>query len=106
MTMLLAAPKPLTLNVQPQIALAPHDLQVRLHVVRAPENRTLAWACDSIDGMRASSEIPLDGDRSPTSFERWVKAASAGDYECRAVLLRQGATPLYAPPVYVHLLAP
>jgi hypothetical protein len=103
--MLAMATKPITLTVDPRIGMAPHDLHVRLHILRAPENRMIMWACEG-ENLSTASEIPVEGENSPAAFERWITRAPAGEYECRAALIRQGFAPIYAPPVHVELMAP
>ena len=86
----------LSISETPAQSFEPAYVRVRIHVDKAPENRLLAWACDSGDGMRFSSEIQLDGENAQQTFVIDRKDVTGGEYECVAALARQGMQPIYA----------
>jgi hypothetical protein len=82
----LIAGQRLALRVSPAVALAPAFVTVRITIEPSDNNRMLNIEVDSSTYHR-SSEIPLDGRRTPrlTVFE--VKDLPTGLYEVRAVLV-------------------
>jgi hypothetical protein len=100
----MAMPKPVSIKAYPAQSFAPATIRITLHVERAPENRSVVWGCESLDGMSSHSEIPLEGENSQATFEKYLKDVSAGDYECRAGVARQGLEPVYASPVVFHVI--
>src|ERR1700741_3302353 len=79
----------LNLAVSPSHAFAPALLRVQVRIAPSVENRTLEIIADSATFYR-SSEIQLEGDRSPATFNLEIKAVPEGDYRVVGIL-RDGA---------------
>ena len=79
----------LKLAVSPAHAFAPALLRIQVRIAPSVENRTLEIIADSATFYR-SSEIQLEGDRSPATFSLEIKAVPEGDYRVVGIL-RDGA---------------
>ena len=79
----------LKLAVSPAHAFAPALLRIQVRIAPSVENRTLEIIADSATFYR-SSEIQLEGDRSPATFNLEIKAVPEGDYRVVGIL-RDGA---------------
>jgi hypothetical protein len=79
----------LKLTVSPAHAFAPALLRIQVRIAPSVENRTLEMIADSATFYR-SSEIQLEGDRSPATFNLEIKAVPEGDYRVVGIL-RDGA---------------
>lgn len=71
------AGKPVSITVNPMIALSPAVLTIQVHVPRNAENRMLR--IEASDQLFVS-EIPLDGEQSETVFTRTWTATEEGSY--------------------------
>ena len=79
----------LTIKVSPAFSSrAPGSLHVRVRVEPHPDNRLLEIIADS-EQFGRTSQIQLDGDESPITFERDLHELPGGDYEVTAVLRDQ-----------------
>lgn len=83
---LLAAPAgagdQLNLRVSPEVSFAPSNLTVRATVEKHAGNRALEIVAESEEFFR-SSEVPLDGERSPRVTMFAFRQVPAGAYEIR-----------------------
>ncbi len=85
----LDADEPLRLELTPSIARAPADLVVRVSVAAAAENRSLKVIAESSDFYR-SSEVSLDGDRTPPLNVFEFRKLPVGLYQVTGVLVGTG----------------
>ena len=92
MAMPLHGSDPLRISVSPAYSYAPSTLKVRLTVEPSADNRAVEIIADSADFYR-SSEINLDGDRAPPTFELNFRHVPGGDYQVVAVLKDQAGRP-------------
>ena len=83
---LAAAGDPLSLRVNPTVAIAPTMLAIRVSVAPQPGNRALEIVVDSADFYRAS-RVQLDGDRGPVTNSMQIDSVPAGDYEVTATII-------------------
>jgi hypothetical protein len=79
------------IRVSPAIALGPTDLRVQFMFERSPDNRSLRITADG-DDYFSSSEVTLDGDRSPGVRFMLFRSVPPGSYELRGELLGPGGT--------------
>ena len=79
----------LKLAVSPAHSFAPALLRIQVRIAPSVENRSLEIIADSATFYR-SSEIQLEGDRSPATFNLEMKAVPEGDYRVVGIL-RDGA---------------
>jgi hypothetical protein len=75
----------LTIAVSPAQSFAPAFLRVRIRVDPNAENRSLEVIADSGDFYR-SSEIQLEGNRSPATFQIELRDVPEGEYRVLGVL--------------------
>jgi hypothetical protein len=75
----------LTIAVSPAQSFAPAFLRVRIRVDPHADNRSLEVIADS-GGFYRSSEIQLEGDRSPATFEIQLRDVPQGEYRVLGVL--------------------
>jgi hypothetical protein len=76
----------LSMRVSPTISFAPANLVIQTRVEPDTANRGIEVVAESIDFYR-SSEIQLEGDRSPRTVTFEFRSLPAGEYEVRAVVL-------------------
>ena len=79
----------LKLAVSPAHSFAPAFLRIQVRVAPSVENRSLEIIADSATFYR-SSEIQLEGDQSPATFNLEIKAVPDGTYRVVGIL-RDGA---------------
>ena len=79
----------LRMTVSPTYAFAPAVLKVQIRIDPNAENRSLEVIADS-GGFYRSSEIQLEGERSPAAISIDVRDVPEGDYQVLAIL-RDGA---------------
>jgi len=77
--------EPLTLAVSPAQSFAPAVLRVRIRVEPSVANRSLEVIADSGDFYR-SSEIQLEGDRSPATMNIELRGVPVGNYRVVGIL--------------------
>jgi hypothetical protein len=77
--------EPLTLAVSPAQSFAPAVLRVRIRVEPSVANRSLEVIADSGDFYR-SSEIQLEGDRSPATMNLELRGVPVGNYRVVGIL--------------------
>jgi hypothetical protein len=70
----------MAMTVTPAQGFAPSPLRVRVTIEPGAENRSLIVTADSGAFFR-SSEIPLEGDRAPRTFELEFRNVPAGEYD-------------------------
>ena len=75
-----------TLKVSPAKSFAPASMLIRARIEPSAANRSLAIIADGENFYR-SSEIPLEGEQAPKTFELALKNLPGGDYGVYAVLL-------------------
>ena len=75
----------LTMAVSPAHAFAPALLRIRVHIEPSVDNRSLEVIADSAAFYR-SSEIQLEGDRSPATFTLEFRQVPEGTYRVVGVL--------------------
>lgn len=75
----------LRLAVSPAQSIAPANLNIRARVVPNVENRTLEIVAESGDFYR-SSQIPLEGERAPTTTLLEFRGLPGGEYVVTAVV--------------------
>jgi hypothetical protein len=73
------------MQVSPSVARAPADLVVRISVEAAADNRFLLVVAESADFYR-SSEIPMDGERTPPLSVFEFRSLPSGTYRVTGVL--------------------
>jgi hypothetical protein len=76
----------LRIAVTPAFSHAPSSLRVRVKVDPHPDNRLLQIVADS-EHFSRSSDIQLDGDESPITFQREMRDVPGGVYDVKAVLV-------------------
>jgi hypothetical protein len=76
----------LNIAVSPIYSTAPSVVRVRIRVEPNPENRVLEIIADSEDFYRRS-DVQLDGDQAPTTFQLEFPDVPGGEYEVKAVLI-------------------
>jgi hypothetical protein len=77
--------EPLRISVSPAHSFAPTNLSVRARIVPNAENRILEIVAESVDFYR-SSQIPLEGERSPSTFILQFRGLTGGEYVVSAFL--------------------
>jgi len=75
----------LKLAVSPAHSFAPAFLRIQVRIAPSVENRSLKIIADSATFYR-SSEIQLEGDRSPATFNLELKAVPEGAYRVVGIL--------------------
>ena len=75
-----------TLKVTPEKSFAPASVVIRARIEPSAGNRALAIIADGENFYR-SSEIPLEGEQAPKTFELSLKDLPGGEYGIYAVLL-------------------
>src|SRR5262249_24141628 len=80
-----AGNEPLTLTVSPTVAFAPATVRVRVRIQPDAGNRRLTIVADGPELYR-SSEIQLDGEQAPQTFEMWFRDLPGSDYQVYAIL--------------------
>jgi hypothetical protein len=75
-----------TLKVTPAKSFAPASVMIRARIEPSDANRALAIIADGENFYR-SSEIPLEGEQAPKTFEFMLKNVPGGEYGVYAVLL-------------------
>jgi hypothetical protein len=85
----LGADERLSLQVSPEIAIAPAKLTIRARIAPDEENRAVVVTVESEDYYR-SSEIQLDGERAPRMTLVNLIDVPAGSYQVSAVLKGPG----------------
>ena len=81
-----AAGDPVSVRVNPSVAVAPTALAIRVNVVPQAGNRALEIVVDSDDFYR-SSRVQLDGDLGPVVNTMQIDSVPAGDYEVTATVI-------------------
>jgi uncharacterized protein (DUF58 family) len=82
----MAARPTIELHVSPRVSAAPATLRIRVTVVPHTENRAVAIVADS-DAFFRSSEVALEGEKSPRNIVVEYRDLPAGAYEVRGVLV-------------------
>lgn len=77
---------PVSVRVNPAVALAPTTLAIRVSVAPQPENRALEIVVDSGDFYRLS-RMQLEGDKGPVTNTLNIGGVPAGDYEVTATVI-------------------
>ena len=75
-----------TLRVTPEKSFAPSSVLIRARIEPNAANRSVAIIADGENFYR-SSEIPLEGEQAPKTFELSLKNVPGGEYGIYAVLL-------------------
>jgi hypothetical protein len=75
----------LKIAVSPLHAFAPSNLNIRARVVPNADNRTLEVIAES-SGFYRSSQIQLEGERSPASIMFEFRGLPGGEYQVYAIL--------------------
>jgi hypothetical protein len=75
-----------TLKVTPPKSFAPGNVLIRARIEPSEANRSLAIIADGENFYR-SSEIPLEGDQAPKTFELSLQNLPGGEYSVYAVVL-------------------
>jgi hypothetical protein len=92
---IVAGGEPVSVRVNPSVAVAPTALAISVSVAPQPGNRALEIVVDSGDFYR-SSRVQLEGDRGPVVNTMKVAGVPAGEYEVTATVIgndgRRGVT--------------
>ena len=80
------AGQPVSIRVNPAIAVAPTMLAISVSVSPQPQNRALEIVVDSSDFYRLS-RVQLEGDRAPLVSTMKIDSVPAGDYEVTATVI-------------------
>jgi len=80
------AGQPVSIRVNPAIAVAPTMLAISVSVSPQPQNRALEIVVDSSDFYRLS-RVQLEGDRAPVVSTMKIDSVPAGDYEVTATVI-------------------
>jgi hypothetical protein len=75
----------LTIAVSPAQSFAPAVLRVRVRIEPSAENRSLEVIADS-GGFYRSSEVQLEGDRSPATISLELRSVPVGNYRVVGIL--------------------
>lgn len=81
-----AAGEPVSVRINPSVAIAPTTLAIRVNVAPQPENRALEIVVDSNDFYRLS-RMQLEGDKGPVTNTLKIGGVPAGDYEVTATVI-------------------
>ena len=81
-----AAGEPVSVRVNPSVAIAPTTLAIRVNVAPQPGNRALEIVVDSSDFYRLS-RMQLEGDKGPVINTLNIGGVPAGDYEVTATVI-------------------
>jgi hypothetical protein len=81
-----AAGDPVSVRVNPSVAIAPTVLAIRVNVAPQPQNRALEIVVDSSDFYRLS-RVQLEGDQGPVVNTLKIDSVPAGDYEVTATVI-------------------
>jgi hypothetical protein len=96
--------QPLTLAVSPAHSFAPATMRIRARLEPNADNRVLTIVADGPDFYRRS-DVPLEGEDSPRTFELWFKDVPAGNYEVSAILTTNSDRPRVAARSSVNVLS-
>jgi hypothetical protein len=96
--------QPLTLATAPAHSFAPATVRIRVRVEPNADNRVLTIVADGPDFYRRS-DVPLEGDEAPRTFELWFKDVPAGNYEVSAILTTIADRPRVAARSSVNVLS-
>ena len=77
--------EPLTIAVSPAFAFAPATVRVRARIEPNADNRRLTIVADGV-ALYRSSEIQIDGEQAPRTFELSFRDLPGGEYQVSAVL--------------------
>ena len=92
---IVAGGAPVSVRVNPSVAIAPTALAISVNVVPQPQNRALEIVVDSGDFYRLS-RVQLEGDRGPVINTMKVASVPPGEYEVTATVIgndgRRGVT--------------
>jgi hypothetical protein len=80
------AGEPVSIRVNPAIAVAPTTLAISVNVSPQPQNRALEIVVDSSDFYRLS-RVQLEGDRAPVVNTMKIDSVPAGEYEVTATVI-------------------
>ena len=80
-----AGREPLTIAVSPAFAFAPATVRVRARIEPDADNRRLTIVADGV-ALYRSSEIQIDGEQAPKTFELSFRDLPGGEYEVYAIL--------------------
>ena len=83
---IVGAGEPVSIRVNPAIAVAPTMLAISVNVSPQPQNRALEIVVDSSDFYRLS-RVQLEGDRAPLVSTMKIDSVPAGDYEVTATVI-------------------
>ena len=83
---LVGAGEPVSIRVNPSIAVAPTMLAISVNVPPQPQNRALEIVVDSGDFYRLS-RVQLEGDQGPAVNTLKIDSVPAGDYEVTATVI-------------------
>ena len=81
-----AAGAPVSIHVNPSVAVAPTRLAISVSVMPQSQNRALEIVVDSGDFYR-SSRVQLEGDRAPIVNTMKIDSVPAGEYEVTATVI-------------------
>ena len=87
--------QPLTLALSPAHAFAPATVRIRARVEPNADNRVLTIVADGPNFYRRS-DVPLEGEEAPRTFELWFRDVPPGDYEVSAILTTTSDRPRVA----------
>ena len=80
------AGEPVSIRVNPAIAVAPTTLAISVNVSPQPQNRALEIVVDSSDFYRFS-RVQLEGDHAPVVNTMRIDSVPAGEYEVTAAVI-------------------
>ena len=83
---LVGAGEPVSIRVNPSIAVAPTMLAISVNVSPQSQNRALEIVVDSSDFYRLS-RVQLEGDKGPVVNTLKIDRVPAGDYEVTATVI-------------------
>ena len=81
-----AAGEPVSVRVNPSVAIAPTMLAISVNVAPQAENRALEIVVDSSDFYRLS-RVQLEGDKGPVMNTLKIDSVPAGDYIVTATVI-------------------
>ena len=77
--------EPLTIVVSPAVSFAPATVRIRARIEPNADNRRLTIVADGLAFYR-SSDVPIDGEQAPKTFELSLRDMPGGEYEVYAFL--------------------
>ena len=77
--------EPLTIAVSPAVSFAPATVRIRARIEPNADNRRLTIVADGLAFYR-SSEIQIDGEQAPWTFELSFRDMPGGQYEVSVIL--------------------